>query len=64
MLLVAGANDRVTPPSDHHEPIAAAFEAGAVQLHTRVLDADHAFSSRRIALARTVIDWLDDACAP
>jgi len=65
VLLVAGARDRVTPPAQNHVPMQAALEAaGAARLRTRVLDADHAYSSRRIALARTVVDWLQGACSP
>jgi dipeptidyl aminopeptidase/acylaminoacyl peptidase len=63
VLLVAGARDRVTPPELHHEPLVAALrEAGAAQLRALTLDADHAFSPARIALARAVVGWLADAC--
>ena len=63
ILLVAGTRDRVTPLAQHHAPMAAALvDAGATDLRARVLDADHAYSSRRIALARTVVAWLAEAC--
>ncbi|RIL01916.1 MAG: alpha/beta hydrolase [Proteobacteria bacterium] len=63
VLLVAGARDPVTPPDLHHEPLAAALAAaGAERAESLVLDADHAFSSQRIALARAVIEWLDTNC--
>jgi pimeloyl-ACP methyl ester carboxylesterase len=58
VLLVAGARDDVTPPAVHHEPLLAALP-GATGV---VLDADHAFSSQRIALARTVVDFLAARC--
>lgn len=58
VLLVAGARDDITPPAAHHEPLLAALpEATGV-----VLDADHAFSSQRIALAHTLTDFLAHEC--
>ena len=63
VLLVAGKRDRVTPPERHHAPLAEALRAaGAAQLRTSILDADHAFSPARIALARTVVNWLAESC--
>ena len=63
LLLVAGTRDRTTPPAEHHAPLVAALEAvGATQLATEVYDADHAFSSQRVALARRVTSWLADRC--
>ena len=65
LLLVAGALDRTTPPAEHHFPLVSALEAaGAAQLRHVVLEADHAFSQRRIALAREVTDFLTEVCAP
>ena len=64
VLLVAGERDRVTPIPAHHVPLVAAFEAAdATSLTTRRLNADHAYSSRRIALAREVVGWLGSTCA-
>jgi pimeloyl-ACP methyl ester carboxylesterase len=64
VLLVAGARDDVTPPPVHHEPLAAALAAAkAPQVTAEVLDADHAFSSRRIALANAVVGWMEARCA-
>lgn len=63
LLLVAGSRDAVTPIERHHAPLVAGLErAGARSLTTRVLDADHAYSPRRIALARELVDWLGRAC--
>ena len=63
LLLVAGTRDRVTPPEVHHDPLEAALvAAGARRLRVARLDADHAFSPRRVALARNVVDWLDESC--
>ncbi len=63
LLLVAGSLDETTPPLEHHVPMVVALEeAGAVSLSQVVLEADHAFSGRRIALARVVTDWLATRC--
>ena len=63
VLLVAGSRDEVAPPALHHEPLAAAIAAQpGAQLHTAVLDADHAFSDRRVELTRLVLAWLEHDC--
>ena len=61
LLLVAGARDRVVPESTAHDLAAAVTRAGG-DARVVVLDADHAFSSKRIALARSVLAFLDDGC--
>ena len=63
VLLVAGSRDAVTPASVHHDPLVAAFAAAGAK-HTRsvVLDADHAFSDKRIALAHAVVEWIGAEC--
>jgi fermentation-respiration switch protein FrsA (DUF1100 family) len=58
VLLVAGERDAITPPAAHHAPLLAALP-GATGVE---LDADHAFSSQRIALAHTVTDFLASRC--
>jgi hypothetical protein len=63
VLLVAGARDTVTPPPIHHDPLVAAFAAaGAAHTSSITLDADHAFSDKRIALAHTVTGWVSKEC--
>jgi pimeloyl-ACP methyl ester carboxylesterase len=63
VLLVAGVRDTVTPPPTHHDPVVAAFAAaGSTTTTAVVLDADHAFSDKRIALTRAVVDWLGTDC--
>jgi hypothetical protein len=63
VLLVAGVRDTVVAPSTHHDPVVAAFAAaGSTQVRVVVLDADHAFSDKRIALAHAVVDWLATEC--
>jgi hypothetical protein len=63
VLLVAGSRDAVTPASVHHDPLVAALAAAGAK-HTRsvVLDADHAFSDKRIALAHAVVEWIGTEC--
>jgi pimeloyl-ACP methyl ester carboxylesterase len=63
VLLVAGSRDSVTPAPVHHDPLVAAFTAAGAK-HTRsvVLDADHAFSDKRIALAHAVVEWIGTEC--
>jgi uncharacterized protein len=64
VLLVAGARDDVTPPTLHHDPLAAAISAQpGANLRTAVLDADHAFADRRVELTRLVVGWLASECA-
>jgi hypothetical protein len=63
VLLVAGTRDIDTPPAQHHVPVASALRAaGAAQFDEWVIDADHAFSDHRIALARAVTGWLAEHC--
>ena len=63
LLLVAGTRDEVTPPALHHEPLVAAISAQpGAHLQTALLDADHAFADRRVALTRIVVTWLDTEC--
>jgi len=64
VLLVAGSRDAVARPELHHAPLAAAIASRpGARLRAVVLDADHAFSGSRIALARNVIDFLAQECA-
>jgi pimeloyl-ACP methyl ester carboxylesterase len=58
VLLVAGSRDTVSEPRRHHVPLATALKAspGFVEV---MLDSDHSFSDRRIALTRAVLGWLE-----
>jgi pimeloyl-ACP methyl ester carboxylesterase len=51
-----------TANRNHAALVAALQQAGAAQLTTYVWPTDHSFSDRRIALARTVIGWLQTSC--
>ena len=48
---------------DHAALVAALGGAGAKRLTAQVWKTDHSFSDRRIALARTVVRWLQRSCA-
>ena len=60
VLLIAASRDTVAPPELHHTPLVEALQkAGTQQLHHHILDSDHGFSDRRVALARLILDWLN-----
>jgi pimeloyl-ACP methyl ester carboxylesterase len=59
VLFVSGSRDVTTPAVRNQGPLVAALrKAGAQQLSEVVLDADHSFSDKRIALAHTITSWL------
>ncbi len=59
VLLVAASRDEGLPPEAHHAPLVKALrDAGSRQLTEVVLDSDHGYNDRRIALARTLLAWL------
>lgn len=63
LLLVAGTRDSVVPIISNHAPLVKALEAhGAPRLRAVELDADHAFSDKRIELAHLLVDWLEGDC--
>ena len=63
LLLVGGSRDEVAPVEMCHKPIARAFrEAGSTRFSDVILEADHSFLQKRIALARLVISWLKTEC--
>jgi pimeloyl-ACP methyl ester carboxylesterase len=61
LLLVGAARDQDTPLAVHYEPLVACLkERNKASVTQVILDADHVFSSARIALARLVTQWLAD----
>ena len=63
LLLIGGQRDAVVSLDAHHQPLVEALEsAGAELVDTEILDADHAFSDKRIALIRATLDWLGSSC--
>lgn len=62
VLLIAGLQDTVVPPSVQ-ERIARAYGAVAgLKLKAQVIPGDHSFSVSRIQLQRRVLDWLQGDC--
>jgi len=60
VLLVAACRDEGLPVDLHHMPLVRALEAGGARDLTQVvMDSDHSYNDRRIALARTVLTWLE-----
>ncbi len=63
LLLIGAEGDTILPLDQHHEPMVEALhESGHGDLTVETLDTDHVFSSRRIALAHIVINWLNSQC--
>ena len=63
LLLIGAEGDTILPLDQHHEPLVEALrESGHGDLTVETLDTDHVFSSRRIALAHIVINWLNNRC--
>ncbi|MGH8542537.1 MAG: alpha/beta hydrolase family protein [Gammaproteobacteria bacterium] len=63
LLLLGAEGDTIVPLDQHHEPLAEALrKSGHGDLTVETLDSDHVFSSRRIALAHIVINWLNNRC--
>jgi pimeloyl-ACP methyl ester carboxylesterase len=60
VLLIGGQRDSQAPMPENHIPLVTALEGqGAPNLKIVVLDADHAFSDKRVALTRAVLSWLE-----
>jgi uncharacterized protein len=58
-LLVGAMRDDEVPPEIHHYPLVEAMkQAAAKHLAHEMVDTDHAFSDRRVALARLTCEWL------
>ena len=63
LLLIGGERDTIVPLATDHRPLVEALKAGGSErMDQLVLDTDHAFSGKRIALARAVIGWLQGTC--
>ena len=61
VLLVGAERDTVSIPELHHQPVLKALkENGSVNLRSVMIDSDHSFTDRRIALSRGVLEWLED----
>jgi pimeloyl-ACP methyl ester carboxylesterase len=59
VLLIGTGRDTVTPADVHHWPLVEAYQAYPVRrLEHRLFPTDHALSDHRVALARTIADFL------
>jgi uncharacterized protein len=64
LLLVAGTRDDASSGVERHTQLADAIHAAGGKLVRIVtLEDDHPFSSHRLALAETLVDWLRADCA-
>lgn len=59
LLLIAGKRDTLVPAFDHHLTLVKALEASGADIQHTMLNTDHEFSDSRIALARSILAWLD-----
>ena len=60
VLLVAASRDEDLPVDLHHVPLAQALEVGgASDLTQALIDSDHSYNDKRIALVRTILAWLE-----
>jgi alpha/beta superfamily hydrolase len=65
VLLVGGQRDTAAPLAEEHVPLVEALQQeGAPNMTSFVLDADHGFTDKRIALTKIVISWLAEAESP
>lgn len=60
LLMISGLKDDVLPP-ETQTPIASAAQGAEPFAHI-MLDGDHSFSSKRITLAHTLVDWMSTNC--
>ena len=59
LLIIAASRDEGLQPDVHHLPLIEALQAaGAEDVTDTIIDSDHSFSDKRIALAQTILDWL------
>lgn len=60
VLLIGAGLDTVAPVSGHYDPLVQAYRAHPIpRFEPHVLPTDHALSDHRVALARTVLAFLD-----
>jgi pimeloyl-ACP methyl ester carboxylesterase len=59
LLLIGGSRDEVAPVSVHHFPLVRAVKGHPNRLASVILESDHLFLDKRIALTRTVLNWLN-----
>jgi pimeloyl-ACP methyl ester carboxylesterase len=63
VFLVAGSEDRVTPPALMFTPVVTAYlKQPGIDLHHNQIPGDHSFSRSRIQLTRLLLDWFQNRC--
>ena len=63
LLLIGASHDMAAPVDVCHKPFVKALEkAGAEHLTEVIMETDHLFMTKRIALARLVVAWLRSEC--
>lgn len=63
LLLIGATQDQLVPLAENHEPLVRALrKAGADRLTEVVLDTDHYFVTKKVAIARILLGWLRDEC--
>jgi len=61
ILLIGGRRDDVCEKEIHHDPLAEALRTEkTIQLSEKILDDGHSFHDTRIALAESVLTWLQE----
>ena len=59
VLLIGASNDQAVPLESHHKPLYEEIKKiNSSNVAEAVLDTEHSFSSKRIELAKTIINWL------
>jgi pimeloyl-ACP methyl ester carboxylesterase len=58
VCMVGATMDSIAPTALHLEPLAAAYRDHGARVTSHTLEADHSFSSARIALAARLLAWL------
>jgi alpha/beta superfamily hydrolase len=63
LLFIAGSRDIAVPAKTQIEPLVKALKGqNPKDLTYEVIESDHAFSDKRIALTRIILSWLKERC--
>ena len=63
VLLTAAKGDTAVQPDVFHDPVAAVYGADpAISFTQEMFESDHSYSWERVALARTIVGWLEAEC--
>lgn len=60
VLFVGGTRDTDVPVEEHYKPILECLKKEKVSVRDILLDANHSFSDKKIALAQEILSWLED----